>query len=138
MSLVKIGAMKAVRFLVMFVYFVGEYTMCNIVYVIHVSLELDTCCGASYTVLCCLEFEHIRYISGRLISLEFMSEGVACLCFRHIEVNNGMTAATADTQSHVSCCANTGVACSVCISYDLGALITCLVLLIAVTILLLG
>jgi hypothetical protein len=32
-----------------------------------------------------------------------MFEGVACLCFRHIEVNNGMTAATADTQFHVSC-----------------------------------
>jgi hypothetical protein len=113
--------------------------MCNIVYVIHVSLELDTCCGASYTVLCCLEFEHIRYSSGRLlISLEFMSEGVACLCFRHIEVNNGMTAATADTQSHVSFCANTGLGCSVSISCDLGALITCLVLLIAVTVLLLG
>lgn len=139
MGLVKIGTVKAVRFLVMFVYCVREYTMCSIVYVIHVSLELDTCCGASYTVLCCLEFEHIRYSSGRLlISLEFMSEGVACLCFRHIEVNNGMTAATADTQSHVSCCANTGLGCLVSISYDLGALITCLVLLIAVTILLLG
>jgi len=138
-GLVKIGTVKAVRFLVMFVYCVREYTMCSIVYVIHVSLELDTCCGASYTVLCCLEFEHIRYSSGRLlISLEFMSEGVACLCFRHIEVNNGMTAATADTQSHVSCCANTGLGCLVSISYDLGALITCLVLLIAVTILLLG
>jgi len=113
--------------------------MRNIVCVMQVSLELDTCCGASNTVLCCLEFEHIRYSSGRLlISLEFMSEGVACLCFRHIEVNNGMTAATADTQSHVSCCANTGLGCSVSISYDLGALITCIVLLIAVTILLLG
>jgi len=136
-GLVKIGAVKAVRFLVMFVYCVREYTMCNIVDVVHVSLELDTCCGASYTVLCCLDLEHIRYSSGRLlISLEFMSEGVACLCFRHIEVNNGMTAATADI--HVSCCANAGLGCSVSISYDLGALITCLVLLIAVTVLLLG
>lgn len=103
------------------------------------SLELDTCCGASYTVLCCLEFEHIRYSSGRLlISLEFKSDGVACLCFRHIEVKNGMTAATADTQSHVSCCANTGLGCLMSISYDLGAMITCLVLLIVVTIFLLG
>ena len=123
-----IGAVKAVLFLVMFVYCVREYTMCNIVYVIHVSLELDACCCASYAVLCCLEFEHTRYSSGRLlISLEFMSEGVACVCFRHIEVNNGMTAATADTQSLVSCCAKTWLSCSVSISYKLGALITCLV-----------
>jgi hypothetical protein len=64
----------------MFVYCVREYTMCNIVNVIHVSLELDTCCGASYIVPCCLEFEHIRYSSGRLlIFLEYMSEGVVCL-----------------------------------------------------------
>jgi len=113
--------------------------MCDIVYVMHVSVELDTCCGANYTILCCLEFEHIRYCSGRLlIFLEFMSEGVACLCFRHIEVNNGMIAATADTRSRVSFCANTGLGCSVSISYDLRALITCLVLLIAVTVLLLG
>jgi hypothetical protein len=115
-GLVKIGALKAVPFLVMFVYCIRGYTMCNTVYVVHVSVELDTCCGASYTVLCCLEFEHIRYSSGRLlISLEFMSEGVACLCFRHIEVNNGMTAGTAGTQSHVSCCPNTGLGCSVSI-----------------------
>jgi hypothetical protein len=123
----------------MCVYCVREYTLCSIVYVIHVSLELDTCCGASYTVPRCLEYEHIRCNSGRLlISLEFMSEGVACLCFRHIEVNNGMTAATADTQFHVSCCADTVLGCWVSISCDLGALITCLAVLIAITILLLG
>ena len=35
------GAVKAVRFLVMCVYCVREYTICNIVHIIHVPLELD-------------------------------------------------------------------------------------------------
>lgn len=49
-----------------------------------------------------------------------------------------MTAAAADTQSHVLCCVNTGPGCSVSISYDLGATITFLVVLIAKTMLLFG